>query len=131
MTSIGFKQIDMSVETFLAISPSDHLSVEIIGIAWAGTAYAIGLLWTALALIDRWRGPHGEGNINFISVIAAIILEMAVVDVMGGWSILEAGLKELWPGRTDELGRMRGQMSGSSPGQEDIGTSPQSQDGHI
>ncbi|KAL1881268.1 hypothetical protein Daus18300_001120 [Diaporthe australafricana] len=74
MTSIGFKQIDMSVETVLAISPSDHLSIEIIGTAWAGTAYAIGMIWTTLALIDRWRGVHGDGNINFISVIAAIIM---------------------------------------------------------
>lgn len=32
------------------------------------------VLWTTLALIDRWRGPHGLGDINFLAVIAAILL---------------------------------------------------------
>ncbi|KAJ0119641.1 hypothetical protein N8I77_012622 [Diaporthe amygdali] len=77
MTSIGFQQIDTSISTVLAISPSDHLAITILGIAWAGTTYALGMIWTTLALIDRWRGAHGEGNINFISVIAAIIMSAA------------------------------------------------------
>lgn len=67
----------MSVSTVLAISPSDHLAITIVGIAWASTAYVLGMIWTSLALIDRWRGTHGEGNINFISVIAALILAAA------------------------------------------------------
>lgn len=77
MTSVGFKEIDMSVSTVLAISPSDHLAITIVGVAWASTAYVLGMIWTSLALIDRWRGTHGEGNINFMSVIAALILAAA------------------------------------------------------
>ncbi|KAG8169344.1 hypothetical protein KVR01_000089 [Diaporthe batatas] len=85
MTSIGFKEIDMSVEAVLAISPSDHLAITIVGVAWAGTAYVLGMIWTSLALIDRWRGTHGEGNINFVSVIAALIMAAA-------WPIVLAAL---------------------------------------
>lgn len=71
----------MSVQTVLAISPSDHLAITIVGIAWASTAFVLGMIWTALALIDRWRGDHGEGNINFVSVIAAIVMA-------AGWPIV-------------------------------------------
>lgn len=85
MTSIGFKEIDMSVETVLAISPSDHLAITIVGVAWVGTAYVLGMIWTSLALIDRWRGDHGEGNINFVSVIAALVMAAA-------WPIVLAAL---------------------------------------
>ncbi|KAF3761953.1 hypothetical protein M406DRAFT_20525, partial [Cryphonectria parasitica EP155] len=58
------------------ISPSDALADLTLGILWASTFYAIGMIWTVLSLIDRWRGPHGTGEINFMSVIAAIILSV-------------------------------------------------------
>lgn len=77
MSSAGFLQIDTTVNTALAAAPSDQLSITILGVAWLGSFYAIGMIWTTLALIDRWRGPHGEGEITFFSVLAAIILSAA------------------------------------------------------
>lgn len=88
MASIGFKEIDMSIETVLAISPSDHLAITIVGVAWASTAYVLGMIWTALALIDRWRGDHGEGNINFVSVIAALIMAAAWPIVLAAITVM-------------------------------------------
>lgn len=76
MSSPGFLAIDTTVNTALAVSPSDQLADTILGIAWLSTFYTIGMIWTTLSLIDRWRGPHGTGSINFVSVIAALILSV-------------------------------------------------------
>lgn len=74
MSSPGFISVDNNVNLAFAVSPSDQLADTILGIAWGGTFYIIGMIWTTLSLIDRWRGPHGDGEINFMSVIFAFIL---------------------------------------------------------
>lgn len=66
--------IDTTVNTALAVSPSDGLADTILGLLWASTFYILGMIWTTLSLIDRWRGPHGDGEINFLAVIAAFLL---------------------------------------------------------
>lgn len=74
MSSPGFLALDSNVNLGFAVSPSDQTAEMILGIAWLGTFYVIGMIWTTLSLIDRWRGPHGDGNINFFSVVAALLL---------------------------------------------------------
>lgn len=66
-----------TVNTADVISPTDKQADLFLGIFWGGTAYVIGMIWTILALIDRWRGPHGTGEINFFSVVAAFVFAAA------------------------------------------------------
>lgn len=74
MSSPGFLAVDSNVNLAFAVSPSDQLADTILGVAWLGSFYAVGMIWTTLSLIDRWRGPHGDGEINFFSVVAALLL---------------------------------------------------------
>lgn len=76
MSSPGFLAIDSNVNLAFAISPSDALADTILGVAWLGSFYTIGMIWTTLSLIDRWRGPHGDGEISFFSVVAAFLLSV-------------------------------------------------------
>lgn len=77
MSSPGFLKVDDTIVVALAVSPTDQLADIILGVAWLCSFYAVGMIWCALALIDRWRGPHGKGEIGFFSVIAAIVLSAA------------------------------------------------------
>lgn len=61
----------------MAVSPEDGLATGILGLIWLGVFYVIGIIWTSLALIDRWRGPHGDVKINFASVLSALGLAAA------------------------------------------------------
>lgn len=76
MSSPGFVALDMSTPNAaaLAMSAQDQLADTILGLLWVGVVYVFGMIWTTLALIDRWRGPHGDGEINFLAVIAAVML---------------------------------------------------------
>ncbi|KAJ9144048.1 hypothetical protein NKR23_g6189 [Pleurostoma richardsiae] len=59
------------------LHPSDVTAITILGIAWLCSAYGIGMIWTVMALIDRWRGPHGDRPISFATVVAALLLSAA------------------------------------------------------
>jgi hypothetical protein len=59
------------------ISPTDRNAEAILAVAWAGTFYSFGIIWCVMRLIDRWRGPHGDRSINFVSVLAAIVMSTA------------------------------------------------------
>lgn len=61
----------------MAVSPQDRLADWILGLIWLCVFYVMGMIWTSLALIDRWRGPHGDGKINFVSVLSALGLASA------------------------------------------------------
>lgn len=76
MSSPGFVALDTSTPNAaaLAMSAADSLADMILGLLWVGVLYVFGMIWTTLALIDRWRGPHGDGEINFLAVIAAFML---------------------------------------------------------
>lgn len=76
MSSAGFLALDTTITNpaALAVSPQDGLADMILGLLWVGVVYVFGMIWTTLALIDRWRGPHGSGEINFLAVIAAVLL---------------------------------------------------------
>lgn len=59
------------------IAPGDRLAETILAIMWLGTAYAIGMIFTTIALVERWAGPHGERGYSFMGVLAALILSAA------------------------------------------------------
>lgn len=61
-----------SPNTTPAFSSQDGLADMILGLIWLGTFYVIGIIFTSLALIDRWRGPYGDGKIDYIAVLSAI-----------------------------------------------------------
>ena len=59
----------------------DAVADIILGIAWAGSAYGIGMIYCAVALLSRWSGKDGERDANFFSVLAAFILSV-------GWPLI-------------------------------------------
>lgn len=77
MSSPGFIAIDETIDNTVAVSPTDQLADIILGVCWAASLYAVGMIWTTLALIDRWRGPQGKTHIGLFSVLGAIILSAA------------------------------------------------------
>lgn len=76
MSSPGFLAIDTTTPNpfGLAVGAEDALANTILGFLWLAVVYVFGMIWTTLALIDRWRGPHGDGEINFLAVVAAFVL---------------------------------------------------------
>ncbi|EGS22499.1 uncharacterized protein CTHT_0020430 [Thermochaetoides thermophila DSM 1495] len=63
------------------LSPEDRLNSIILGVAWIGSLYGIGMIWCAVELIKRWAGPHGERDIGPVSICAALLLST-------GWPVL-------------------------------------------
>lgn len=57
--------------------PSDVTALIILAIMWGGAFYAMGMIYTVMALTERWRGPKGETSVGFASVLAAILLSTA------------------------------------------------------
>lgn len=55
----------------------DTASQIMLAILWVGSIYGIIMIGTTIALIDRWRGPHGKHSINICSVITAFLLSTA------------------------------------------------------
>lgn len=70
------------------ISPTDKRADLILGLLWGGAAYVMGMLWTVLALIDRWRGRHSTGRIGLFSVVAAFVLAAAWPLVMVAMAVV-------------------------------------------
>lgn len=56
------------------ISAPDAANELVLAVAWAGSVYVIGMIFTAIQIIDRWRGPRDDTPTNFFSVAAAFIL---------------------------------------------------------
>ncbi|KAK4187386.1 hypothetical protein QBC35DRAFT_385021 [Podospora australis] len=60
-----------------AFAPQDRLNTMILGIAWAGSAYGIGMIWCAVTLLSRWSGREGDRDPNLFSILAAFLLATA------------------------------------------------------
>jgi len=74
----GFLHVNTTVDiTPDKISPGDALNELILLIMWVGAFYAIMMIWSTVALCDRWRGPHGKSKIGFVSVVAAFLMSAA------------------------------------------------------
>ena len=59
------------------ISKEDALGELILAICWIGSVYLIAMIFTAVKLIDRWRGPRDDNPTGLGSVIAAFLLSVA------------------------------------------------------
>ncbi len=61
----------------VVLAPWDRNALIYLGIIWGLVFYVIAMLWTAFALIDRWKGPRGKIRTTFGSVIGALALSTA------------------------------------------------------
>ncbi|KAK4203391.1 hypothetical protein QBC40DRAFT_274698 [Triangularia verruculosa] len=52
----------------------DQMNSIILGIAWAGSVYGIGMIWCAVTLLSRWSGREQDRDPNLFSVLAAFLL---------------------------------------------------------
>ncbi|ERS97274.1 hypothetical protein HMPREF1624_06605 [Sporothrix schenckii ATCC 58251] len=64
-------------ESLDVISKEDAFSELFLAICWAGTFYVIGMIFTTVKIIDRWRGPRDDNPTGFFSVLGALILALA------------------------------------------------------
>lgn len=58
-------------------SPTDQAAGLILAVLWAGALYTIAMIFSTLALVDRWRGPHDKNATTGGSVMAAVLLSTA------------------------------------------------------
>lgn len=59
------------------ISPTDAFAELFLAVCWGGTFYVIGMIFTTVQIIDRWRGPRDDNATGFFSVLGALILAIA------------------------------------------------------
>jgi hypothetical protein len=59
------------------IGAGDRFAEEFLGVAWALAIYAMVMIFSTCALVDRWRGPNGTRSVTAISVMAAFLLSTA------------------------------------------------------
>jgi len=64
-------------------APYDQSSMIMLGVIWALVFYACAMIWTTLALIDRWRGRNDKIRTGKSSVFAALLLSAAWPAVLG------------------------------------------------
>lgn len=69
--------VEFPDESADVISPQDAFNELFLAIAWAGSFYAIAMIFTTCQIIDRWRGPRDDNPTNFMSVLGALILSIA------------------------------------------------------
>ncbi|PNY25632.1 uncharacterized protein TCAP_04434 [Tolypocladium capitatum] len=61
----------------VVLSPTDRAADIILGIIWLLVLYAMAVIFTTCALIDRWKGPTDRIRVGGGSVMAAIALSTA------------------------------------------------------
>ncbi|KAJ6788991.1 hypothetical protein PWT90_02587 [Aphanocladium album] len=66
----------------VVLSPQDRFADILTAGLWAGALYAIVMIWTTCALIDRWRGPMDKIRTGPGAVFGALILSTAWPVVM-------------------------------------------------
>ncbi|KAK5989846.1 hypothetical protein PT974_08108 [Cladobotryum mycophilum] len=59
------------------LSPTDARADMILGLLWLGAIYAMAMIWSTLALVDRWKGPTDKIRVGGSRVVAAMALSMA------------------------------------------------------
>jgi hypothetical protein len=63
------------------LSAQDAAADIIVGIMWAGSFYAIGMIYCAVGLLRRWNGGDSDRDVNFFSILAAFMLS-------SGWPVV-------------------------------------------
>jgi hypothetical protein len=59
------------------ISPGNVRAEKVLGVFWLGCFWAMAMIWAMVLLVDRWRGPLGNREVRFVSVVAALVLSTA------------------------------------------------------
>lgn len=52
----------------------DRVGAIMVGAIWGIVFYALAMIWTTCALVDRWRGPNDKIRVERSSVLAALVL---------------------------------------------------------
>lgn len=61
----------------VVLSHSDRRADIILGVTWLLVIYAIVMLWTTLALVDRWKGPQDRIRVGGGRVLMALVMSAA------------------------------------------------------
>ncbi|KAG5661480.1 hypothetical protein HG530_003715 [Fusarium avenaceum] len=66
----------------VVLSPEDRNADIHLAVFWAGSLYAIAMVFSTCALIDRWKGPYDRVRTTGGSVLGALLLSTAWPVVM-------------------------------------------------
>ncbi|KAH6606888.1 hypothetical protein Trco_006041 [Trichoderma cornu-damae] len=58
----------------VVLSPEDRHSDIILGITWLLVIYAMIMVWTTCALVDRWKGPQDRIRVGGGRVLMALVI---------------------------------------------------------
>ncbi|CAJ0553387.1 Ff.00g118990.m01.CDS01 [Fusarium sp. VM40] len=66
----------------VVLSPEDRNADIHLAVFWAASLYAIAMVFSTCALIDRWKGPYDRVRTTGGSVLGALLLSTAWPVVM-------------------------------------------------
>lgn len=66
----------------VVLSPTDRFGDLLVVIIWGLVIYAIAMIFTTCALVDRWKGPADKIRVGGGSVLVALMLSTAWPVVM-------------------------------------------------
>lgn len=66
----------------VVLSPGDRFADILVVALWGGAFYAMAMIWTTCALVDRWKGPADRIQTGAGSVLGAMMLSVAWPAVM-------------------------------------------------
>ncbi|EHK15335.1 uncharacterized protein TRIVIDRAFT_56512 [Trichoderma virens Gv29-8] len=61
----------------VVLSPTDRTADIILGVTWLLVIYAIVMIWTTCALVDRWKGPQDRIRVGGGRVLMALVMSAA------------------------------------------------------
>lgn len=73
------------------LSPTDRHADIILGVTWLLVIYAIIMIWTTLALVDRWKGPQDRIRVGAGRVLMALVISAAWPAVVVYLAMAKAG----------------------------------------
>ncbi|KAF3075188.1 hypothetical protein TsFJ059_003170 [Trichoderma semiorbis] len=59
------------------LSPTDRTADIILGVTWLLVIYAMVMIWTTCALVDRWKGPQDRIRVGGGRVMMALVMSAA------------------------------------------------------
>ncbi|PNP54061.1 hypothetical protein THARTR1_05268 [Trichoderma harzianum] len=59
------------------LTPSDRTADIILGVTWLLVIYAMVMVWTTCALVDRWKGPQDRIRVGGGRVMMALVMSAA------------------------------------------------------
>lgn len=61
----------------VVLSPTDRTADFILVALWGGAIYAMAMIFSTCALVDRWRGPLDKHRTGPGSIMAALVMSTA------------------------------------------------------